>query len=192
MIRPFSIIAVVLLAGCGNPAPAPAPTAPPAKSADPAPAASGPGQTSKLEEEQKKFQGVWQFSGFEQGGIKIAPEKFADAKWVFEGSKTTFMLGTTVQESTLTIDASKEPRHIDLMVTAGPDKGSVYRGIYKFLDGELILCFPGDTKAERPREFSGNAGPRRCCTSSRRKQLDRRRDRTGHPRPGRHTRSLRR
>jgi uncharacterized protein (TIGR03067 family) len=43
-------------------------------------------------------------------------------------------------------------------VTAGPDKGKTYRGIYKFVDDELVLCFPGDTAAERPKEFSGNVG----------------------------------
>lgn len=116
------------------------------------------GPAPKPETEQRKFQGVWQFTTVEQDGTKLGQDKLADGKWLFESDKSTLKLGTSLQESKLTLDPSKDPRQINLAVTAGPDKGSTYRGIYKFVDDELILCFPGNTKAERPKEFSGNAG----------------------------------
>ena len=112
----------------------------------------------KSEEEQKKLQGVWLFTAIEQNGVKLGKDQLADGKWVFEGNNSTLKFGTTVQESKLTLDPSKDPRQINLAVNAGPDKGKTYRGIYKFVDDELIICFPGDTKAERPKEFSGNVG----------------------------------
>jgi uncharacterized protein (TIGR03067 family) len=98
------------------------------------------------------------FTGIEQDGTKVGKDQLAEGKWVFEGDKSTLKFGTSVQESKATLDPSKDPREINLEVTAGADKGKTYCGIYKFLDDELILCFPGDTKAERPKEFSGNAG----------------------------------
>jgi uncharacterized protein (TIGR03067 family) len=112
----------------------------------------------KPEEEQRKFQGAWQFTAIEQDGIKPGQDKLADGKWVFEADKSTMKFSTSLQESKLTLDPSKDPRQVNLAVTAGPDKGATYRGIYKFVDDELILCFPGNTKAERPKEFNGNAG----------------------------------
>jgi hypothetical protein len=43
-------------------------------------------------------------------------------------------------------------------VTAGADKGKSYRGIYKFVGDELILCFARDPKVDRPKAFTGKAG----------------------------------
>jgi uncharacterized protein (TIGR03067 family) len=112
----------------------------------------------KPEADQRRFQGAWQFVAVEQDANKLPQEKLGDGKWVFEGDKSTLRFGTQLQEGKLTLDPSKDPRHIDIAVTAGPDKGTTYRGIYKFVDDELVLCFPGSTKAERPKEFSGKAG----------------------------------
>ena len=60
----------------------------------------------------------------------------------------------------MTLDPSKDPRQIDFAVTARDVKGKTYRGIYKFLDDELLLCFPVAARppVPDPRGISGNAG----------------------------------
>jgi uncharacterized protein (TIGR03067 family) len=121
-----------------------------------APAAATP------EEEQKRFQGAWQLSAVEQNGINLTKDVLAEAKWVFEAEESTLEFRTNVRKSKLKLDPSTNPQHIDLVVTAGPDKGNTYRGIYKFVDDELILCLPVHTKVERPKGFSGNAGPQQA------------------------------
>jgi uncharacterized protein (TIGR03067 family) len=83
---------------------------------------------------------------------------------VFEGDKSTLKVGTQVEEAIAKPDPAKEPKWIDLEVTSGRNKGATYRGIYKFVDDELLLCFPKDTKADRPTEFSGNAGNGQALT----------------------------
>jgi uncharacterized protein (TIGR03067 family) len=112
----------------------------------------------KPESAQPKFQGLWQFYGVEQNGSKLTQEKLTDCKWEFDGDKYALKFFTTLQEGKVTLDPSKDSRQIDLAVTVGPDSGKSYRGIYKFFDDELILCFPGNTDAERPKTFSGNVG----------------------------------
>ena len=39
-------------------------------------------------------------------------------------------------------------------MTAGNGKGEKYRGIYKFADGKLVMCFPNDVTKDRPKEFT--------------------------------------
>jgi uncharacterized protein (TIGR03067 family) len=103
----------------------------------------------------KPLQGVWLISTVETDGMKVTVD---EAKWVLEGDKYTTRIGTQVQEGTAKVEPSRDPKWIDLSVTVGNDKGQTYRGIYKVTDDELLLCFPRDTKADRPTELSGNAG----------------------------------
>lgn len=117
-------------------------------------------------DELKKFQGVWVIRVAEQDGRKASPD---DGKWEFEGDKSTLKVGSQVEESTVKLDPAKGPRWIDLAVTSGRNKGHTYLGIYKFVDDELLLCFPKDTRADRPTEFSGTAGNGQALTVLKRK-----------------------
>ena len=122
-----------------------APVAEPLKPADP-------------KADVKPFQGVWLISSVVTYQGKVIPD---DAKWVFEGDQYTTKIGTEVQEGTVKVDPAKNPKWIDLSVTSGNFKGNTYRGIYKFVDDELVLCFPPGPpgmKPDRPKLLSGNAG----------------------------------
>ncbi|HEX3146615.1 MAG TPA: TIGR03067 domain-containing protein [Gemmataceae bacterium] len=126
-----------------------------------------PPKSPDAKDELKKFQGVWIISVAEQDGRKGTTE---DGKWVFEGDKSTLKIGTQVEESVAKLDPAKSLKWIDLEVTSGKNKGQTYHGIYKFVDDELLLCFPKDTKAERPTEFSGNLGNGQALTVLKRKK----------------------
>jgi uncharacterized protein (TIGR03067 family) len=118
-------------------------------------------------DELTKFAGVWLLSVAEQDGRK---GNSADLKWVFEGDKSTLKNGTQVEEAAVKLGPGRSPKWIDLEVTSGKNKGQTYQGIYKFVDDELLLCFPKDTKSERPAEFSGNAGNGQTLTILKRKK----------------------
>jgi uncharacterized protein (TIGR03067 family) len=121
----------------------------------------------KQDADLKGLQGVWLMTAAEADGVKVTP---SEAKWVFKDNTYTLKVGTMLQEGTVTLDPTKKPKSIDLTVTTGTDKGLTYRGIYKFVDDELLLCFPKDTKAERPKELSGNAGNGQTLTVLKRKK----------------------
>jgi uncharacterized protein (TIGR03067 family) len=126
-----------------------------------------PPKAPDAQDDLKTLQGVWTINAVESDGVKVKPD---DAKWVLEDNKYTTKVGTQVQEGTVKIDPKKDQKWIELMVTSGKDKGLTYRGIYKFVDGELLWCFPKDTKTERPKEFSGNAGNGQTLTDLKRKK----------------------
>jgi uncharacterized protein (TIGR03067 family) len=112
-------------------------------------------KTPDDKDDLKALKGVWLVSVVESNGVKVSPD---DAKWDFVGDKYTVKVGTQIQEGTAKVESAKNPKRIDLSVLSGNDKGLTYQGIFKIVDDELLLCFPKDTKAERPTEFSGNAG----------------------------------
>jgi uncharacterized protein (TIGR03067 family) len=126
-----------------------------------------PPKAADAKDDLKALQGVWLVSAVEADGVKASPD---DVKWVFEGDKYDLKAGTQVQQGTVKIEPAKNPKRIDLSVTSGNDIGMTYRGIYKIVDDELLLCFPKDTKAERPTEFSGNAGNGQILTVLKRKK----------------------
>jgi uncharacterized protein (TIGR03067 family) len=82
------------------------------------------------------------------------------------GFKITFQ-GTTMRipgkpgkspEFTVTLDAAKEPKVIDMLPTNGPFKGQTLAGIYDLKGDELRLCMPNQPKEERPGSFFSDQG----------------------------------
>ena len=112
----------------------------------------------KPESDQLRFQGSWQLADMEKNGNKRGEADLKEIHWVFDGSKYTLKLHTTLQEGTVSLDSSQEPKQIDLAVTAGPDKDQTYHGIFKFVDDEIVLCFPDNTRGERPKTLTAAAG----------------------------------
>jgi uncharacterized protein (TIGR03067 family) len=131
------------------------------------PLGADPQKGSDAKGDLKAFQGVWLMTAVESNGQKSTPD---DAKVIFKDNTYTLKVGTTLQEGTFKIDIDKNPKSMDWAVTSGPDKGLTYRGIYKFVDDELLVCFPKDTKADRPTEISGNAGNGQTLTVLKRKK----------------------
>ncbi len=126
-----------------------------------------PPKASEIKEALKPFQGVWLIRLVEKDGTQVRGND--DAKMIFENDKFTTKVGTQIQEGTFKVENGKGQNRIDMVVMSGIGKGDTYRGIYKFVDDELLLCFPKDTNAERPKEISGNAGNGQVLTILRKK-----------------------
>ena len=98
----------------------------------------------------KKFAGTWSVVSAVKGG-KDAPEnEIKDVRLTFKGDKMTFMKGDDTKDGTITLDATKKPRQIEVMI-----EGKSHPGIYKFEGDQLKLCV-GET--ERPAEFKSPEG----------------------------------
>jgi uncharacterized protein (TIGR03067 family) len=105
-----------------------------------------------------KMQGTWVLTQAEDDGRTAPAEELAKLVWSFDGERYTIRYHNDVREGTFRLDPDKTPKAFDQTATAGADKGRSYRGIYRLVGDELVLCFPRDPKADRPTEFTGKAG----------------------------------
>jgi uncharacterized protein (TIGR03067 family) len=120
-------------------------------------AASGTDQTD-LESELKKFQGTWTVESSTTGGMDLPAADLKAFILTFEGDTHTLKRGDElVQVGTQKLDPSKSPKAIDMIMTAGPNKGAVMLGIYEIDGDTLRVCFDPQGK-KRPTEFKSAPG----------------------------------
>jgi uncharacterized protein (TIGR03067 family) len=101
----------------------------------------------------EKLQGTWQVVIQEREGMKAPEELVEMLRIAYKGDHYTFFLGArVVDEGTIVLDPSKEPRSIDNKPGIGPHKGETIPGIYKLEGDKLSLCYAPAGK-ERPTEF---------------------------------------
>jgi uncharacterized protein (TIGR03067 family) len=106
----------------------------------------------------EKFQGDWSLLSAERDGKKIPDEEARKIKLTIQGNN--FVLrkdGVVVSEGTMTLDASKKPKHATETITAGPNKGKMFSAIYEIDDDQHRICFAAAGKG-RPTAFSSSTG----------------------------------
>jgi uncharacterized protein (TIGR03067 family) len=100
------------------------------------------------------LEGTWKLASVQINAQPLSMEKLQEARLVVQGPKYSLALGETRLEMTHVLHADKQPKAMDLTVAEGPEKGKVFRAIYK-LEGEtLTVCrniMPGQ---ERPTDFA--------------------------------------
>ena len=108
--------------------------------------------------------GEWaMLSGLRDG--QALPEAYIQTgKRVARGGKTAVSFGGQLfLQANYRIDADQEPKAIDYVLAAGPNKGKLQHGIYELGAGMLTLCFspPGH---ERPKSFTTSPGDGRTVS----------------------------
>ncbi len=101
------------------------------------------------------FQGAWSLVAIEQNGEKVPDDKLTNVRLLIEGNKRILKeRDRLVTRSTFRLDASKNPRWIDVTVQAGGElTGKTLHGIYE-IDGDTQkICFSLQAD-ERPRDFT--------------------------------------
>ena len=118
-----------------------------------------------------EFEGEWQMVS---GVMSGQPMKKSDVQWVrrvTEGNAVSVIAGPQVlMKMEFTHDASKSPKTIDYVNTAGGNKGKSQQGIYEFA-GDLLKVCVGAPGSARPAQFESLAGDGRSFTVWRRIQM---------------------
>ena len=104
-----------------------------------------------------RLQGTWHVTSIEADGQTLAAAASDGAKIVIKGSLFISLSMGATYEGTVDIHQTRKPKSLDLVFTAGPEKGNRNLGIYK-LDGDrwtLCLATRGST---RPKTFATKPG----------------------------------
>ena len=104
------------------------------------------------EKDLKKMAGEWVPVLMQLNGKKQPDSVLKSIRLTIAGNTYKTQAGKELDEGTLAVDASKEPRQIDITSTVGPNKGKAIPAIYEFKGGELRLCY-GLQGTDRPAEF---------------------------------------
>jgi uncharacterized protein (TIGR03067 family) len=112
--------------------------------------------------EARLLEGSWKLVSLESDGRKATAQELEAMKgggWTFKGSELSFEDANAPGKASFKVDASKNPKEIDLTALDGPQKGKTGEGIYKLEDGKLSVCLRDLAAAAkgRPKEFATQA-----------------------------------
>ena len=98
--------------------------------------------------------GTWKLTSVAINAQSLSMEKLQEARLVVQGSKYSLVLGDIRLEMTHILKADKQPKAMDLTIAEGPEKGNVFRAIYKLEGDKLTVCRNIKPDLERPSEFA--------------------------------------
>jgi uncharacterized protein (TIGR03067 family) len=98
------------------------------------------------------LQGTWKAVRIETGG-NLVPALIAETvRYIFDVDRVRLMEGEQpAGEGVICLDPEADPKAFDFTATAGPQAGTVARGIYRVEGDALTMCLGG----ERPSQFNG-------------------------------------
>ncbi len=110
----------------------------------------------------KELQGDWKVISMADNGRKTTDDDVKGMRWTFKGNKLqpTDPGDKTGDPIEFKLDASKDPKQIDLIVLTGDLKGTTIPAIYKLEEGRLTICQPDEKHLAkgRPTKFDGEKG----------------------------------
>jgi uncharacterized protein (TIGR03067 family) len=109
-----------------------------------------------------KFQGSWRFISVITNGASAPQAELKGSTITNDGNAFTFkdQNSKDPQSSgagTFRINATKDPRQLDITFGTGPDKGQTLLGIYRFEGDRVRVCL-GVPGKPRPTKFEAPAG----------------------------------
>lgn len=100
------------------------------------------------------IQGTWVIAALEVNGMDVPPDKLDGTKLVVKGDEYVVTLRDTVTKCRVKLDATRDPREVDLTFEDGVNKDRVGKGVYR-IKGETFQISRGlDPSQDRPREFA--------------------------------------
>ena len=114
------------------------------KSPDPKPEAA---------DDLKRLTGDWKVVALEANGKKAPAAELEGMRWSFSGAEVRF---TDPGEepggkTSVKLDPTQSPKHIDLVTLEGKSKGTTSQGIYKLEKDRLVICLRDPSRAEKGR-----------------------------------------
>jgi uncharacterized protein (TIGR03067 family) len=108
-----------------------------------------PGQNSN---DTDKLQGRWRLIAQAADGEPETTANLKDLFLVVEDASAKIIHDDEPIDTTYTLDMTKRPKTIDMVIVAGPDQRKTIQAIYSFDGDNLKLCWNEDT-FERPSGF---------------------------------------
>src|SRR5438309_2284910 len=107
--------------------------------------------------QEAKLQGTWIVVATTFDGKELSKEELEGRKIIFRGKEFTSVNPEKGRKTlTYSVDPSKEPKQIDLVLPAKEQKAY---GIYAFDGDNLKICY-GEPGKDRPKEFESPKGSR--------------------------------
>lgn len=104
----------------------------------------------------KSIQGTWTIADAQLGGAPFPAQAAKSIVLKIDGGKYE-VKSEGIDKGTYTMDATAEPRTLDIYGTEGPNAGKHYRCIYELHGDALKVCYQlGD--GPRPTEFKSPKG----------------------------------
>ena len=103
------------------------------------------------------LKGVWKPVEAELGGVKLPDAVLAPLRLELGGGKYVLKGAESPDRGTVTVDASKKPRTMDVTGTDGPNKGKTFPSIYELEGDSLRICYDLSGQ-KRPTEFKTTKG----------------------------------
>jgi uncharacterized protein (TIGR03067 family) len=100
-----------------------------------------------VQKELKAFDGTWTLVGQDKVQVVISNGKYSEKQ---EGKE--------VESGTLTVDPSKTPKTMDLMILEGPHKGMMQLAVYELKGDELRIAFAKPGARQRPPDLKSEGG----------------------------------
>ena len=105
--------------------------------------------------DRKALDGTWKPVSAEFGGAKLPEGELSKITLQIDGNKYTVQVDKAVDKGTVTADATKKPKAMDILGVEGPNKGKTMLAIYELDKDTLRICYDVKGK-ERPTEFASS------------------------------------
>lgn len=89
----------------------------------------------------KLLAGTWKPVAADLGGNKIDAMVLEKATIVYEGDKYTITIGDKGEKGSLTLDAKKSPKQMDIFPTEGDNNGKTLLAVYELAGDKLTICY---------------------------------------------------
>ena len=122
----------------------------------------------------RALEGDWRFTALEIDGKAMPAGALAQSRLLIDGDRFRTESPEATYEGVFTVDAERQPPHIDIRFVEGPEAGNTSHGLYE-LDGDRLTLCLGLAGSSRPTTFatapgSGHALERLRRTSAARPQ----------------------
>lgn len=110
--------------------------------------------------EKTPLEGAWQVTSLFRGGEEVKAEEARKIKTIIHGHKYTIQSeGEVLEAGTFKINTRTKPAQVTFTLTAGPDKGQSFHGIFAIKKHRLKALVVPATQP-RPTTFTASKGTR--------------------------------
>ncbi len=113
--------------------------------------------TNQEKENLARWQGTFELISVEDDGKKTTGESLKSRKLTVEGANYHFQNGTFNEHGSYKFDLQQDPKHLDIIVGDGADKGKVYLAAFDADQKHVSICFQKKNE-QRPDKLTGAAG----------------------------------